>query len=78
MILHIMRGETESIVTLLGEINNTEEIAAHFIDLGILSWDSTSSVSEYEVNEAIKFAWEMDRLVKDWLKKEHPELAIDI
>jgi hypothetical protein len=41
MILHIMRGETESIVTSLGEINNAEEIVAHFIDLGILSWDST-------------------------------------
>ena len=44
----------------------------------ISSYDIAGSVSEYEVNEAVKFARELDRLVKDWLKREHPELAIDI
>jgi len=36
------------------------------------------SVSEYEVDEAIKLARELFRLVRDWLKRNYSELAIDI
>lgn len=43
MILHIRIEEAESIVILLGAINNAEVIVAPFTNLGILSWDSTSS-----------------------------------
>jgi hypothetical protein len=42
MILHIKIEEAESIVTLPGVIGNVEVITVHFINLGILSWDSTS------------------------------------
>lgn len=44
----------------------------------ISSYDMAGTVSEYEVDEAIKFARELYRLVKNWLKKNHSELAIDI
>ena len=44
----------------------------------ISSYDVAGSVSQYEVDEAIKLAQELSRLAKDWLKKKHPELAIDI
>jgi hypothetical protein len=44
MILHIKIEEAESIVTLPGVIGNVEVITVHFINLGILSWDSTRSL----------------------------------
>lgn len=44
----------------------------------ISSYDMAGTVSEYEVDEAIKFVWELHGLVKDWLKKNHLELASDI
>ena len=44
----------------------------------ISSYDMAGTVSEYEVEEAIKLARELSRVVKDWLKKNHPELSIDI
>ncbi|MFQ6003356.1 MAG: HEPN domain-containing protein [Candidatus Zixiibacteriota bacterium] len=44
----------------------------------VSSYDMAGSVSEYEVEEAIKLAKELGRLVKGWLKKNHPELAKDI
>jgi len=44
----------------------------------ISSYDIAGTVSEYEVDEAIKFARELCRLIKGWLKKNHPELAGDI
>ena len=43
----------------------------------ISSYDMAGTVSEYEVDEAIRFARELYKLVKDWLKKNHPELAVD-
>jgi HEPN domain-containing protein len=44
----------------------------------ISSYDVAGSVSQYEVDEAIKLAGELFRLVKDWIKKKHPKLAIDV
>lgn len=44
----------------------------------ISSYDMAGSVSEYEVDEAIKLARELFRLVRDWLKRNYSELALDI
>jgi hypothetical protein len=49
MILHIKIEEAESIVTLPGVIGNVEVITVHFINLGILSWDSTRSISRNQI-----------------------------
>ena len=40
--------------------------------------DVAGMVSHHEVDEAIKLAQKLLRLVKDWLKKKHPELETDI
>jgi hypothetical protein len=53
MILHIKIEEAESIVTLPGVIGNVEVITVHFINLGILSWDSTSIKNLLERLEVI-------------------------
>ena len=42
------------------------------------SYDVAGTVSQYEVDQAIHLAKELFGLVKDWLKKKHPELAFDI
>jgi hypothetical protein len=34
--------------------------------------------TESEVEEAIQFARELDRLVKEWLAKNHPEFETDV
>lgn len=44
----------------------------------ISSYDIAGTVSEYEVEEAIKFAQELYRLVKQWLRENHSELVGDI
>ena len=42
------------------------------------SYDVAGMVSQHEVDEVIKLAQELLNLVKDWLKKKHPELATGI
>lgn len=42
------------------------------------SYDIAGTVSEYEVEEAIKFARELDIKVKEWLAKNHPEFETDV
>ena len=44
----------------------------------ISTYDVAGSVSQYEVDEAVRLARELLRLVKDWLRRKHPELLIDI
>jgi len=44
----------------------------------VSSYDVAGTVSQYELDEAIKLAQELFGLVKEWLKKKHPELALDI
>lgn len=44
----------------------------------ISSYDIAGTVSEYEVDEAIRLAKELSKLVRTWLKKNHPELVGEI
>jgi hypothetical protein len=64
MILHIKIEEAESIVTLPGVIGNVEVITVHFINLGILSWDSTSVLSHKQVYTLMSLSRKYPSLAK--------------
>jgi hypothetical protein len=75
-------GQTGHHERVINSLKYTVKIPAEMIDqLNRIrnkrikaTYDLAGAISDYEVNEAIKMATQIQRLVSDWLTKNHPEL----